>query len=213
MRRYHIASRIADHGVVAIVRERSADQARQAVQALLDAGARVVEISTTTPGALDVVHEFTGQITDEDVLIGVGTVLDETTARLSALAGARFVVSPSLDLAVLRTAHRYGMATLPGACTPTEALLAASAGADFVKLFPASAFGPDSVRDMLSALPHVALVPTGGVTLENAADYIRAGAVAVGMGSALTSGATAEAKARVEKLLRQVADVKEERRP
>lgn len=212
MRRYEIAKRIADHGVVAIVREKTADQARRTVQILLEAGQSVVEISTTTPGALEVIHEFTAQVTNDSVLIGVGTVLDETTARLASLAGARFVVSPTVDPSVLSTAHRYGMATLPGACTPTEALLAASSGADFVKLFPASAYGPDSVKDMLSALINVALVPTGGVTLKNAADYLRAGAVAVGMGSALTSGEPTEARARVAKLLSQVSEAKEERR-
>lgn len=209
MHRYQIASSIAEHGVVAVVREKSADRARHAVASLIEAGQIVVEISTTTPGALDVVHEFTQQAS---VLIGVGTVLDETTARLAALAGARFVVAPSLDPDVLRTAHRYGMASLPGAATPTEVLMAASAGADFVKLFPASAFGPGSVRDMLAAMPQIALVPTGGVSMDNASDYLRAGAVAVGMGSALTAGSSSDVKTRLAKLLRQVGEVKEEQR-
>lgn len=204
MHRYQIASRIAEHGVVAIVRERTPEDARRVAQSLIEAGQYVLEVSTTTPGALEVVADLTAQFSEENIVIGVGTVLDAPTVRLAALAGARFVVSPATDLDVLRTAHSYAMATLPGALTPTEIITAASAGADFVKLFPASVFGPTSVRDMLSALPQIALVPTGGLTLSNAADYLRAGAVAVGMGSALTS-AEGETGDRVASLLREVA--------
>lgn len=205
--RYEIAARIAEQAVVAIVRETSAERAYAAASALLSAGQRVVEVSTTLPGAIEVVAELARDF-GEDALVGVGTVLDETTTRLAALAGARFVVSPAVNSAVLRTAHRYGMATLPGALTATEALRAVEEGADFVKLFPASAYGPRSVRDLLAALPQVALVPTGGVSLDNAAEYIRAGAVAVGMGSALTSGPAEEVAGRIDALRATLAEAK-----
>lgn len=207
MHRYEIAAHIADAGVVAIVRERSAELADAKTRSLLDAGQRVVEVSVTTPGAIEVVADLVRSYGEEH-LIGVGTVLDETTARLAALAGARFVVSPTVDADVLRTAHRYGMATLPGAFSATEAVRAVQEGADFVKLFPASAYGPRSVRDLLAALPQVALVPTGGISLEAAVDYVRAGAVAVGMGSALTSGPADELAGRVADLHAAVAEAK-----
>ncbi|MDZ8275271.1 bifunctional 4-hydroxy-2-oxoglutarate aldolase/2-dehydro-3-deoxy-phosphogluconate aldolase [Microbacterium aquimaris] len=187
MRRYEIASEISRVGVVAIIRTASADDAYRRCCALIDAGQTVLEVSLTTPGAVDVIHRLRGEV-DADVIVGVGTVLDAASARTSALAGAQFIVSPTVDQSVLATSHRYGMASLPGAATPTEAVKALEAGADFVKLFPASSFGPGSVRDMLQALPQLALVPTGGVTRENAADYVAAGAVAVGMGSAVTEG-------------------------
>ncbi|MGV8897131.1 MAG: bifunctional 4-hydroxy-2-oxoglutarate aldolase/2-dehydro-3-deoxy-phosphogluconate aldolase [Rhodoglobus sp.] len=209
MFRFDVAQRIAAHGIVAIVRANSAEAATAAASALIDAGQTVVEVSMTTPGTLDVINDLNLRFGD-DVLIGAGTVLDETTARLVSLAGARFVVAPSVNPGVLSTAHRYGMATLPGAIGPTEIVAAVSAGADFVKLFPASAYGPKSVKDMLAALPQVALVPTGGVTLDNAADYIRAGAVAVGMGSALTTGTTAEMSSRVAALVKSIAHAKSE---
>lgn len=209
MHRYEIAARIAADGVVAIVRERTADLAHDKTRSLLEAGQRVVEISMTTPGAIEVVADLAGSVAGEGCLLGIGTVLDETTARLGALSGARFVVSPTVDIDVLRTAHRYGMATLPGAFSATEAMRAVQAGADFVKLFPASAYGPASVRDMLAALPQVALVPTGGISLEGAVDYVRAGAVAVGIGSALTSGPADELAKRVADLRAAVTGAKE----
>jgi len=203
MRRYEIAAEIARVGVVAIIRTGSADDAYRRSQALIDAGQNVLEVSLTTPQALDVVRRLREE-NDADVLVGVGTVLDATTARLSALAGAQFIVAPTVDEDVLSTSHRYGMATLPGAATPTEAVQALGAGADFVKLFPASMFGPASVRDMLQALPQIALVPTGGVTRENAAEYVAAGAVAVGMGSAVTAGDPSTWRERVADLHRSI---------
>ncbi|MEU2900869.1 2-dehydro-3-deoxyphosphogluconate aldolase [Streptomyces sp. NPDC006967] len=212
MYHYEIAARIADDGVVAIVREKTQEEARVKIRALLKAGQRVVEVSVTTPGAIELVAELRDDPVASDAVIGIGTVLDETTARLGALAGARFVVSPSVDTEVLRTAHRYGMATLPGAFTATEAVRAVAEGADFVKLFPASAYGPASVQDVMAALPQIALVPTGGVSLEAAPAFIGAGAVAVGMGGALTCGPAAELPNRVRELHRAVTAAKEGRR-
>lgn len=206
---FEIAARIAAHGVIGIVRERDRASARDAARALIDAGQIVVEVSMTTPGALDVVAELAGELAAADgVLVGVGTVLDETTARLAVLAGAQFIVAPTLNLDVLRTAHRYGLAIVPGVASPTEALAALEAGADLVKLFPASACSPAIVRDILAAVPQVPLVPTGGVTLDNAADYLRAGAVAVGMGGSLTAGTREEIRARVAALLVRVNEAK-----
>lgn len=188
MRRYEIAQAIAENRSVAIVRADDFAEAAATAERLVAAGQRVLEISMTTPRALEIIADLSARFGADEAVVGVGTVLDVATVRLAQLAGAQFVVSPILDLDVLAAAHRYGMATLPGVGTVTEALRAASAGADFVKLFPASAYGPSSLRDLLAACPQLAAVPTGGVSVENAADYIRAGAVAVGVGSALTHG-------------------------
>ncbi len=197
MRRFEIANAIARNGSVAIVRAATAETGSAQAAALIEAGQYVLEVSMTTPGALEIIAQLRSEYSEADALIGVGTVLDSATVRLAHLAGAQFVVAPTLNDEVLRGAHRYGMATLPGVGSPTEALRAVEAGADFAKLFPASAYGPGSVRDFLAACPQVSLLPTGGVTLENAPDYIRAGAVAVGIGSALTSGSSELLKDRV----------------
>lgn len=197
---YEVAAAVATQRVVAIVRAPDADAARAAVWSLVEAGLQVVEVSLTTPGALEVIAEVAARRVP-GLVLGAGTVLDGATARLAVLAGARFLVSPSLQEDVLLTAHRYGVATLPGAATAAEAVRAMELGADLVKLFPASAYGPKATGDLLQALPQVPLVPTGGVTLADAPDYIRAGAVAVGMGSSLTRGGPAEAAERVARLL------------
>ncbi len=197
---YEVAAAVATQRVVAIVRALDADAARAAVWSLVEAGLQVVEVSLTTPGALEVIAEVAARRVP-GLVLGAGTVLDGATARLAVLAGARFLVSPSLQEDVLRTAHRYGVATLPGAATAAEAVRAMELGADLVKLFPASAYGPKATGDLLQALPQVPLVPTGGVTLADAPDYIRAGAVAVGIGSSLTRGGPAEAAERVARLL------------
>ena len=197
---YEVAAAVATQRVVAIVRALDADAARAAVWSLVEAGLQVVEVSLTTPGALEVIAEVAARRVP-GLVLGAGTVLDGATARLAVLAGARFLVSPSLQEDVLLTAHRYGVATLPGAATAAEAVRAMELGADLVKLFPASAYGPKATGDLLQALPQVPLVPTGGVTLADAPDYIRAGAVAVGIGSSLTRGGPAEAAERVARLL------------
>ncbi|HEX3813953.1 MAG TPA: bifunctional 4-hydroxy-2-oxoglutarate aldolase/2-dehydro-3-deoxy-phosphogluconate aldolase [Mycobacteriales bacterium] len=190
-------SAIAEQHVIGIVRADNADAARETGRRLLDAGLRAVEISLTTPGALDVIDELSGP----DVIVGAGTVLDASTARLAVLAGATFLVAPSFDPETVATGHRYGVAVIPGAQSPTEIVAAMSAGADAVKLYPASAASPAVLKDLAAPLPQVPFVPTGGVRLDDAADWIAAGAVAVGLGSALSKGTAAETTARVGILL------------
>lgn len=187
MYRWQIMERIARRGVVGIVRAEGAEPAEQTALRVVDGGLDVVEISLTTPGALDAIARVTAA--RPEAVIGAGTVLDETSARLAALAGARFLVCPSLDPAVLACGHRYGLAVLPGVGSPTEIVAALEAGADAVKLFPARAFTPDVLRDLLQALPQAPIVPTGGIDAASAPEWITAGAVAVGMGGALTSDA------------------------
>ncbi|MFJ8747282.1 bifunctional 4-hydroxy-2-oxoglutarate aldolase/2-dehydro-3-deoxy-phosphogluconate aldolase [Embleya sp. NPDC127516] len=168
---------------------------------------RVVEISLTTPDALEAIHTIARE--HPDALIGAGTVLDAASARAAVSAGARFLVSPSLHRDVVKTAHRdvvetahrHGASAIPGVATPTEAIAAVTAGAHAVKLFPASQWTPGSFRDMRAALPQIPFVPIGGITPAHAPSWIAAGAIAVGIGASITAGTPEEAVTRVGELL------------
>lgn len=177
-------NRIMSCGVVAIVRMDDAAGLGQVARAIKEGGVDVIEFTMTTPGALDIIARCTAEFGDS-VLLGAGTVLDPETARAAILAGARFLVSPTFSTAVIDMAHRYDVAAVPGVLTPTEMLAAWEAGADLLKVFPATAMGPQYFRDVLAPLPYLRLTPTGGVSLENTGDFIKAGAVAVAVGSNL----------------------------
>lgn len=188
--RQRVAAAVREQRVVAIVRERSGAAALERAVALVEAGARVVEISLTTPDALPALTELVSRA--GDAVVGAGTVLDTDDAERSIAAGARFLVAPTLSVPVIELAVAADIAVVPGAATPTEMLAAHRAGADFVKIFPASIWTPKAVQDLLAALPQLRLVPTGGVSLDTAPDWIRAGAAAVGMGSALSADTLAD---------------------
>jgi len=175
---------IIDCGVVAIVRVASAREAVEVCGAIAKGGVKPIEVTMTVPGAIDAIKEFKGAMKDE-VLVGAGTVLDPETARAVILAGAEFVVSPTLNLEVIKICRRYSKIVIPGTFTPTEILAAWEAGADIVKVFPATVSGPQYLRDIRGPLPQIRLCPTGGVNLENTPDFIRAGAVAVAAGTSL----------------------------
>ncbi|MBN9166150.1 MAG: 2-dehydro-3-deoxyphosphogluconate aldolase [Myxococcales bacterium 68-20] len=172
---------------LAVVRLEDAAPLLPVVEALAAGGVHIVEITVTIPGALEAMAPLGAKLGPR-VLIGAGSVLDAETARLAILAGARFVVGPTFRPAVVELCHRYDVLAIPGAYTPTEILSALEAGADLVKVFPAVALGPAYVRNVLGPLPHLRLLPTGGVTTENAAEFLDAGAVAVGVGGALLDG-------------------------
>ncbi len=185
MDKQQVLARIRDVGVVPVIRAESADEAARAVEAIRAGGVNVLEITMTVPGAVRLIEEVARLVGDEAV-VGAGTVLDAETARACILAGARFVVSPALDLGTIACCRRYSVAVLPGALTPTEVLAAWQAGADFVKVFPAGAVGGASyIKALKGPLPQVELVPTGGVSLETAAAFIKAGASALGVGADL----------------------------
>jgi 2-dehydro-3-deoxyphosphogluconate aldolase/(4S)-4-hydroxy-2-oxoglutarate aldolase len=189
--RESVGAAVREQRVVAIVREQSGSAALERGAALVEAGVRVVEISLTTPDALGAITELVGAAGDRAV-VGAGTVLDTDDAERAIAAGARFLVAPTLSVPVIELAVAADIAVVPGAATPTEMLTAHRAGADFVKIFPASVWTPRAVKDLLAALPQLRLLPTGGVALDTAPDWIRAGAAAVGMGSALSTGNLAE---------------------
>ena len=208
-----ILNEIERTGVVAIVRSDSADQLVEIVEALHAGGLTCIEITMTTPGALDAIHAASKRF-DGRCAIGVGTVLDSETARAAILAGARFVVAPIVDLPTLAMCRRYSVPAIPGAFTPTEIVRAWQNGADVVKVFPATKLGPEFIRDLRGPLPQIKLTPTGGVSLDNAGAFIRAGAVAVGVGSALISkdavrsGDLAPLTTRAAEFLRAVAEAR-----
>jgi 2-dehydro-3-deoxyphosphogluconate aldolase/(4S)-4-hydroxy-2-oxoglutarate aldolase len=179
-----ILTRITRSGVVAVARFEDPEPLFEAARALLAGGVDVFEVTMTVPDALDVLRGISRRLAP-DVVVGAGTVLDGETARSAILAGAQFVVAPTLQPDVIAVARRYGCVAVPGALSPTEILAAWEHGADVVKVFPAGVGGPAYIRDVLAPLPQIPLMPTGGVTLENAADFISAGAVVVGLGSAL----------------------------
>lgn len=179
-----IVKQIEDAGIVAVIRIREPEKLRAVVEAISDGGIRALEVTMTVPGAVELIRELAPTLPPGFVL-GAGTVLDPETAARVIDAGATFVVSPVFRTPVIDACHARGVAAMPGCFTPTEILEAWDAGADVVKVFPATALGPAFFKDVRGPLPQVKLMPTGGVTVENAGDWIRAGAVAVGVGTAL----------------------------
>ena len=184
MSRERDLKRVLDCGIVAVVRFADPGPLVDVVRALADGGVTVAEVTFTVPNALDVIREAKRQLGDR-VLLGAGTVLDPETARAAFLAGAEFLVSPSVNLDVIRMCRRYDKLVMPGAFTPTEVVAAWEAGADVVKVFPAEVVGPPFFRALRGPLPQIKLMPTGGVDLTTAAEFLKAGAVCLGVGSQL----------------------------
>jgi len=181
-----IISLLADPGIIAIVRARQATQVVPLFEALIAGGVNAIEITMTTPNALEAIREARAKI-GERALIGVGTVLDTYTCTRAIEAGAEFIVTPICRTEFVPLAHSAGRPVMLGAYTPTEAQVAHEAGADFVKLFPADNLGPGYIKALRAPLPHLRLVPTGGVDLHNVADFLKAGCAALGVGSSLVS--------------------------
>jgi 2-dehydro-3-deoxyphosphogluconate aldolase / (4S)-4-hydroxy-2-oxoglutarate aldolase len=179
-----VVRHLEELGVIAVIRMKDPEKLRDVVDAIAAGGVRALEVTMTVPGAVDLIRALAPTLPDGFVL-GAGTVLDEDTALKVVDAGAQFVVSPVFRRAVIDACHSRDVPALPGCFTPTEILDAWEAGADIVKVFPATALGPGFFRDVRGPLPHVKMMPTGGVTVENAGEWIRAGAVAVGVGTAL----------------------------
>lgn len=197
--RWEIAQAMLRQGVVGIVRTPTAETAVAGARTLLDAGLLSVEVPLTNPGALRAIEQLVAEY--PAATIGAGTVLDEASAVAAIRAGARFLVSPNLNVDVVRAANRYGAASLPAAGTVTEIMHALEAGADAVKLFPGSALTPRWISDVRAALPQAPLVPTGGIDAEDVPEWLAAGAAACGIGSSLMRGTAEEIRTRVGKLV------------
>lgn len=185
MEKQYIFNRMIEEGLIPVVRVSSAQEAMDVAEALKEGGCSFIEITMSVQGAIDVIKELTQKYKDE-IIMGAGTILDPETGRAALLAGAQFIVSPTLNIDLIHLAHRYGAVVIPGAMTPTEILSAWNAGADMVKVFPAAQLGgPDYLKALKGPLPQILLVPTGGVTLQNTGAFIKAGASAVGAGGEL----------------------------
>jgi 2-dehydro-3-deoxyphosphogluconate aldolase/(4S)-4-hydroxy-2-oxoglutarate aldolase len=207
-----VLSKIVESGLVAVIRAEGPEQASRMAEACAQGGAAALEITFTVPGASKVIEhlakEFRGKI-----LVGAGTVLDPETARIAILAGAEFVVSPAVSTATARLCNRYRVPYMPGAATMGEVIEALECGADIVKVFPGEVLGPAFVKAVKGPLPQAQLMPTGGVGIENVAEWIKAGSVAVGVGGNLTAGAKTGDFASITALARQfVEKIKEARK-
>lgn len=181
--------RIEETGIVAVVRADNAEKALKITEAVKNGGIDAIEITMTVPGAVDVIKQLTDEYSRDEILIGAGSVLDAETARSCILAGVEYIVSPSLDKETIAMCNRYQKVVMPGAMSVTEVVKAMKYGADVVKIFPATLFGPKIVGAIKGPLPQAPLMPTGGVGLDNVKDWIKAGSLAVGVGSGLSKGA------------------------
>ena len=185
MEKREIFGRMMSEGLIPVIRVTTAQEAMEVADAIKEGGVSFIEITMSVQGAIDVIKELTQRYRDE-IIMGAGTVLDPETGRAALLAGAQFIVSPTLNLDLIYLAHRYSALVIPGTMTPTEILAAWNAGADMVKVFPAAQLGgPEYLKAVRGPLPQILLVPTGGVNLQNAGAFIKAGATALGVGGEL----------------------------
>ena len=206
MKRIKMIEKIIAAGVVAVIRAESKKKARQIVEAVKKGGIRVIELTMTVPGAVDIIKELCEANGNHELIIGAGTVLDSETAGACIRAGADFIVSPSLNPDVLKLCNRYRVAVMPGVVTVRDAVEALEYGVEIIKVFPASLFGPEIIKALKGPLPQANFMPTGGVTLDNIQDWVKAGAVAVGIGSELTKGAKTGDYKLVEKTASQFVE-------
>jgi 2-dehydro-3-deoxyphosphogluconate aldolase/(4S)-4-hydroxy-2-oxoglutarate aldolase len=208
MSRHEDLSRVLGSGIVAVIRSTSSEQLVEVARALYEGGVDVLEVTFTVPRALEIIAAVRKALGDK-VLLGAGTVLDPETARAAFLAGAEFIVAPTVNLDVIRLGNRYDKLVMPGAFTPTEILTAWEAGAQVIKVFPADIGGPAYLKTLHGPLPQVRLLPTGGVNLNTIADFLKAGACAVGLGGALVEPKAVQAgdMSRIKSLAAQYVEI------
>ena len=182
-------SKIQNCGIVAVVRAESVDMAERKTDACIEGGVAAIELTFTVPHAEKLIEAMCTKYSNGEIIIGAGTVMDEATARIAILSGAQYIVSPYFDPATVKCCNRYGVASMPGIFTPTEAVSAMECGADVLKVFPGDIATPAFIKDLHGPIPNAVLMPSGGVDVNNVKDWIKAGAVAVGAGSSLIAGA------------------------
>lgn len=190
MDKIEVLAKMKEEKVIAVIRAPNEEQGFLISEAIYQGGIKFLELTMTVPGALELIKKLSEKYAGEDVIVGAGTVLDSETARLAILAGAKFIVGPNLSPEVITMCHRYRVTVMPGVMTPTEALSALELGADVIKVFPGGAFGPSIIKDFKGPLPHGNFMPSGGVTVENANEWLKSGSYAIGTGSSLTKGAS-----------------------
>lgn len=206
MKRQEVLKKITDAGVVAVVRGDSKEEALKIVEAVAKGGIKIMELTMTVPNPIDVIKEVAEKYKGTDIVVGAGTVLDSETARACILAGAEFIVSPSLDIDTLKLCNRYKIAVMPGVMTVKDAITAMEYGVDVVKVFPANLYGPSVIKSFKGPLPQGDFMPTGGVTVANIHEWVEAGAVAVGTGGDLTKGAKTGDFELVEKTAKEFVE-------
>jgi 2-dehydro-3-deoxyphosphogluconate aldolase / (4S)-4-hydroxy-2-oxoglutarate aldolase len=207
MQKMSVLTKIVESGVVAVVRADSREEALHISEACIEGGITGIEVTFTVEGADEVIKELTAAYrSNSSVVVGAGTVLDATTARIAILAGAKFVVSPSFDEETAKLCNLYQVPFMPGCMTITEMKRALEAGVDIIKLFPGNAFGPDFIKSVKAPLPQVNIMPTGGVSLENVDQWIKNGCVAVGIGGNLVAPAKTGDYGKIKDLARQYVD-------
>ncbi len=207
-----VLSRVVESGLVAIVRTDSPEQAARIADACAEGGVAALEVTFTVPAAASVIESLAKRYKPEHIAIGAGTVLDPETARIAILAGAQFLVSPALSAETARLANRYQIAYMPGVATPREVVEAMECGCEILKVFPGETLGPTFLKAVMAPLPQAALMPTGGVSIDNVATWIAAGAVAVGVGGNLIAGAkTGDYKSITQLSKRFLAAIQEAR--
>ncbi|MBR5156566.1 MAG: bifunctional 2-keto-4-hydroxyglutarate aldolase/2-keto-3-deoxy-6-phosphogluconate aldolase [Clostridia bacterium] len=184
-----VITRICDAGIVAVVRAENADEAMRITDACMEGGVAAIELTFTVPGAHRVIEELAKKYSSDEIILGAGTVMDPETARTAILSGAEYIVSPYFSKETVRLCNRYRVPCMPGAMTIKEVVEAMEAGADIIKIFPGEAFGPKIIKAIKGPIPYAKMMPTGGVSVDNVGEWIKAGAVAVGAGGALTAGA------------------------
>lgn len=208
MDKYEVLKRISDIGVVSVVRAKDFEEAKKISLACMKGGIDAIEITFTVPGAQRVIEALTNEFGDK-LLVGAGTVLDSETARIAILAGANYIVSPSFDLNTAKLCNRYQIPYIAGCMTLTEIKTALEAGTDVIKVFPGSAFGPSFISAIKGPLPQAKLMPTGGVDINNADQWIKNGCVAIGVGGNLTKGTSEEITAKAKAFVEKVKEAKE----
>lgn len=206
MKKYQIVNRIIEGGVVAVVTAERAEQAARIAEACADGGIVAIEISYTVPGATEIIQALLKRYENAGLIIGATTVLDPETARFAMLAGAQYIVTPTYDRETTRLCNRYSVPIMPGVMTVRECIEAMEAGADVLRLFPGEVYGPSMIKSFKAPLPQAAFIPTGGVDTDNIAQWIQAGAVAVGAGGSMTQSAAEGNFAAVEALARQFVE-------
>ncbi len=198
-----IIKRIEEKGLVAVVRAETADQAQRITEACLEGGCASIELTFTVPGAHRVIEALAKAYTPDQIMLGAGTVLDSETARIAILSGAQYVVSPCFDADAAKLCNRYRLPYMAGCMTLKEAITAMEAGCDILKIFPGDLFGPKILKAIQGPIPYAKMMPTGGVDVDNVAEWIKSGAVAVGAGGSLTAGAKTGDYAKITAIARQ----------
>nr|WP_071317879.1 bifunctional 4-hydroxy-2-oxoglutarate aldolase/2-dehydro-3-deoxy-phosphogluconate aldolase [Anaerobacillus isosaccharinicus] len=212
MQKSKILMDIVENGVVAVIRAESEEEAFLTASACVEGGIKAIEVTLTVPGATEVISSLTKKPEFKDLLVGAGSVLDSETARIAILAGAKYIVSPCFDKETAKLCNRYQVPYMPGCMTITEMKTAMEYGAEIIKLFPGNNYTPSIVKSIKGPLPQVSIMPTGGINLNNAAEWIKSGAVAIGIGSDLAKPAKLGDYKEVTGLAKQYCDLVKEAR-